>query len=77
MAKGDSKMPKKSIYKPCTVTCTCGATFETMSTNDNIHVEVCSKCHPFYTNQATMKSRAGRAERFNQKYGLKSSTKEN
>ena len=66
-------MPKKeSMYKTATVTCTCGASFETKSTKDNIHVEVCSKCHPFYTGQATMQSKTGRAEKFNQKYGLKS-----
>ena len=66
-------MPKKeSIYKKSVVTCTCGNTFETLSTKDQIHVEVCHKCHPFYTGQATMQSRTGRAEKFNQKYGLKS-----
>lgn len=71
-------MPKKeSNYKTSTVTCTCGATFETKSINDKIHVEVCSKCHPFYTGQATMQSKTGRAEKFNQKYGLKSNTSAN
>ena len=69
-------MPKEeSIYQTSTVTCTCGNTFETLSTNDKIHVEVCHKCHPFYTGQATMQSRTGRAEKFNQKYGLKSNAK--
>lgn len=73
MAKGAKSMPKKeSIYKNAVVTCTCGNTFETLSTKDQIHVEVCHKCHPFYTGQATMQSRTGRAEKFNQKYGLKS-----
>lgn len=68
-------MPKKeSIYQTATVTCTCGNTFETKSTRKNIPVEVCSKCHPFYTGQATMQSKTGRAEKFNQKYGLKSNT---
>ncbi len=66
-------MPKKeSIYKKATVTCTCGNTFETLSTNDKIVVEACHKCHPFYTGQATMQSRTGKAEKFNQKYGFKS-----
>ena len=66
-------MPKKeSIYMTSTVTCTCGNTFETKSTKDKIHVESCFKCHPFYTGQATMQSKTGRAEKFNQKYGLKS-----
>ena len=64
-------MPKKeSIYKTSTVTCTCGATFETKSINDKIHVEVCSKCHPFYTGQQARASRAGRVDKFNKKYGF-------
>ena len=66
-------MPKKeSIYKTAKVTCTCGETFEVKSDKDTISVVVCSKCHPFYTGQGTMKSKTGRAEKFNQKYGLKS-----
>lgn len=66
---------KKGIHpdvKEATVTCACGEQFKTMSTKEEIHVEVCSKCHPFYTGQATMQSKTGRAEKFNQKYGLKS-----
>lgn len=64
-------MPKKeSIYQKCTVTCTCGNTFETLSTNDSISTEVCYKCHPFYTGQSTMQTKTGKAERFRQKYGL-------
>ncbi len=68
-------LKKESIYKKCTVNCTCGHTFETYSTKDKISTEVCSKCHPFYTGQATMQSKTGRAEKFNQKYGFKSTTK--
>ena len=41
-----------------------------MSTKDEINVEVCSKCHPFYTGKQTRASKTGRVERFNQKYGL-------
>ena len=69
---------KKNIhpnYVKATVTCACGNTFETESTKENIQVEVCSKCHPFYTGQSTMQSKTGRAEKFNQKYGLKSNNK--
>ena len=62
----------KKHYQKCKVTCiSCGNTFETKSTKDKIHVESCFKCHPFYTGQATMQSKTGRAEKFNQKYGLK------
>ena len=38
-------------YHQATVTCNCGNTFVTGSTNEDIHVEICSKCHPFYTGQ--------------------------
>ena len=51
-------MPKKeSIYTNSTVTCVCGSTFETKSTKDKIHVEVCSKCHPFYTGKQSTASK--------------------
>ena len=62
-------------YYQATVTCNCGNTFVTGSTSEEIHVEICSKCHPFYTGQSTMQSKTGRAEKFNQKYGLKSNNK--
>lgn len=76
MAKGVFIVPKKeSIYKTTKVTCTCGETFEVQSTNDTISLEVCSKCHPFYTNKSTMQSKTGKAERFNQKYGFSSKNK--
>ena len=69
-------MPKKdSIYKTTKVTCTCGESFEVQSINDSISLEVCSKCHPFYTNKSTMQSKKGKAEKFNQKYGLNSKSK--
>lgn len=64
---------KKGIhpeYVDATVTCACGETFKTKSTKDTITVEVCSKCHPFYTGQQNRISRAGRVDKFNKKYGL-------
>ena len=64
---------KKGIhpeYKTCKVTCACGETFETKSTKDEITVEVCSKCHPFYTGKQARASRAGKVEKFNKKYGF-------
>ena len=64
---------KKGIhpdYKEATVTCACGETFKTMSTKEDIQVEVCSKCHPFYTNKQSRKSHTGRVDKFNKKYGL-------
>ena len=72
MAEGVNQM-KKGIhpdYKDCTITCACGETFKAKSNKDEISVEVCSKCHPFYTGKQTRASKTGRVERFNQKYGL-------
>lgn len=59
-------------YKNATVVCACGETFETKSTKEVINVEVCSKCHPFYTNKQSRKSHTGRVDKFNKKYGFKS-----
>ena len=59
-------------YKQVTVKCTCGNEFVTGSTKDEIRVEVCSKCHPFYTGSQKMLLEAGgRVEKFNKKYGRK------
>ena len=57
-------------YFECKVTCNCGNTFVTGSTKPEIHVETCSKCHPFYTGQQRTISARGRIERFNKKYGV-------
>jgi large subunit ribosomal protein L31 len=54
------------------VTCACGNTFETRTTVNELHVEVCSNCHPFYTGTQRLVDTAGRIERFNRKYGRKS-----
>ena len=58
-------------YKKCTVTCICGATFNTRSTMGNIKVEICSKCHPFFTGKQKLVDSAGRVERFQKKYSKK------
>ena len=57
-------------YHQATVTCNCGNTFVTGSTNKSIHVEICSKCHPFYTGQQKTAQARGRIDKFNRKYGL-------
>jgi large subunit ribosomal protein L31 len=63
---------KVQIYKDATVKCTCGSSFKTKSTKEEINVEVCSSCHPVYTGKQTrLSNKAGRVEKFNQKYGLK------
>jgi len=56
-------------YVDCTVVCGCGETFQTRSTQERILVEVCSKCHPFYTGKQKLVDTAGRVEKFQRKYG--------
>ena len=63
---------KKGIHPEYTeteVTCGCGETFKTRSTKKKINVEICSKCHPFYTGKQKYVDTAGRIERFQKKYG--------
>jgi len=62
-------------YQDCTVTCSCGETFQTRSTLSEIKVEVCSACHPFYTGKQKLVDTAGRVERFNKKYRRSETTK--
>jgi len=56
-------------YYQATVTCNCGNTFVTGSTKPEIHVEVCSKCHSFYTGQQKTAGARGRIEKFNKNRG--------
>ena len=58
-------------YYQATVTCNCGNTFVTGSTRPSITVEVCSKCHPFYTGKEKTAAARGRVEAFNKKYGVR------
>jgi large subunit ribosomal protein L31 len=51
-------------YQLATVTCSCGNTFETRSTKPELHVEICSACHPFYTGKQKLMDTGGRVERF-------------
>jgi len=57
-------------YKKCVVKCACGNTFETGSVKDEIRVEICSQCHPFYTGKQKFIDKGGRVDRFKQKYGI-------
>ena len=60
-------------YKQITVTCSCGSTFQTRSTlGHDLHVEVCSSCHPFFTGKQKIVDTAGRVDKFRKKYGNKS-----
>jgi len=63
---------KKGIhpeYVECTVICGCGETFKTRSTRPKIVIEICSKCHPFYTGKQKLVDTAGRVEKFRKRYG--------
>ena len=65
---------KKDIhpkYEATTITCACGEVIETRSTKQNIKVEICSKCHPFYTGKQKLVDTSGRVDKFNKKYGIK------
>jgi large subunit ribosomal protein L31 len=67
---------KKGIhpkYGEATITCACGNVMHTRSTKENIKVELCSQCHPFFTGKQKLVDTAGRVERFQKKYGLQKS----
>ncbi|MBN2545677.1 MAG: 50S ribosomal protein L31 [Spirochaetes bacterium] len=62
---------KKGIhpkYEETTITCVCGNSYKIKSTASNLHVDICSKCHPFFTGKQVFVDTAGRIERFNKKY---------
>jgi len=60
-------------YNEVKVTCSCGNSFSTRSTlgQEELLIEVCSKCHPFFTGKQKLVDTAGRIDKFQQKYGLK------
>ena len=62
-------------YKEIKVMCSCGNSWQTRSTlGKELHVEVCSACHPFYTGKQKIVDTAGRVEKFRQKYGTRTPT---
>ena len=58
-------------YKATKITCACGAVYETGSTKEDITVEICSKCHPFFTGKQKLVDTGGRVEKFRKKFNLK------
>jgi large subunit ribosomal protein L31 len=56
-------------YSDATVTCVCGATWQTGSTQKELRVDICSNCHPFYTGKQKLIDTEGRIDRFRRKYG--------
>ena len=64
---------KKGIhpsYHETTVRCACGAEYKTKSTKQDLHVEICSSCHPFFTGKQKFIDSGGRIKKFQDKYGL-------
>ena len=57
-------------YKETTVKCACGAEYKTRSTKENISVDICSKCHPFFTGKQKLVDTGGRVDRFKKRYNL-------
>ena len=71
--KDEVKIMRENVqptYYQAKVTCNCGNEFVTGSTKKEIHVEICSKCHPFYTGQQKSVQARGAIDKFNRKYGL-------
>ena len=64
---------KKELHpqlSECTVTCSCGNSFTIKSSKETIRLDICDKCHPFYTGSEKSMDTTGRIEKFNKKYGL-------
>ncbi len=65
---------KKDIhphYVECKVTCACGNSFETMSNVEELRIDICNECHPFFTGSQKIVDATGRVEKFKKKYNLK------
>ena len=60
-------------YKDVEVRCACGTTFKTRSTKPELHLEICSACHPFFTGRQKLIDTEGRVERFSKKFGVQTS----
>jgi len=57
-------------YQQTAIKCACGEIIETGSTKKDIRIEICSKCHPFYTGKQKLVDTSGRVDKFNKKFGL-------
>ncbi len=69
---------KKGIhpkYQECTVKCACGETFKTRSTAESINVDICSKCHPFFTGRQKLVDTGGRVDKFKRRMARHSEKK--
>jgi len=59
-------------YRAVTISCACGEIIQTRSTGESLRIEICSKCHPFFSGKQKLLDTAGRVERFRRKYNKKS-----
>jgi large subunit ribosomal protein L31 len=74
--RGTGVIVKEAIhpkYEEVEVRCACGNTFKTRSTKPELHLEICSACHPFFTGRQKLIDTEGRVERFNKKFGAQTS----
>src|SRR4051794_14081369 len=71
----DMKAAIHPNYIEASVKCSCGNTFTTRSTKDDLHVELCNECHPFFTGKQKLVDTGGRVERFQRRYGRQGSKK--
>jgi large subunit ribosomal protein L31 len=73
LIKGGSKMKDKihPNYQESTIICACGEVIHTRSTKPNLRIDICSKCHPFFTGKQKLVDSAGRVEKFMKRYGKK------
>jgi large subunit ribosomal protein L31 len=55
-------------YVEATIVCACGNTWKTRSTKENVHLDICSRCHPYFTGEQRIVDTAGRVERFRKRY---------
>ena len=62
-------------YQDCKVTCGCGNTFETRATVEELRIEICNVCHPFYTGKQKILDTGGRVARFEARYGKRAGKK--
>ena len=72
-SRKEVNMMKEGIhpnYQQTTIRCACGEIIETGSTKKDIKIEICSKCHPFYTGKQKLVDTSGRVDKFNRKFGL-------
>jgi large subunit ribosomal protein L31 len=67
------KTMKKDIHPTsveCTVTCACGNSFKTSSTKEEMRIDICNECHPFFTGSQKVVDTAGRIEKFKKRYNM-------